>query len=110
MSRRVDGDDDSPSLRASPDRGVAAGEVLMMGWGFDMQGWDGHWFGGGLMFVFWIAVIVGIVLLLRGLASRPGAGGQAEGRETPLEILQRRYAKGEIDTAEFEEKKKALRE
>jgi uncharacterized membrane protein len=28
--------------------------------------------------------------------------------ESPLEILQRRYARGEIDRAEFEEKRKDL--
>jgi putative membrane protein len=38
-------------------------------------------------------------------AAREGPGGKAE---SPLEILQRRYARGEIDRAEFEEKRKDL--
>jgi len=60
------------------------------------------------MLVIWILVIVGIFLLVRGFASRPGVGGPAGNTEPPLEILKRRYAKGEIDKTEFEEKKKNL--
>ena len=80
----------------------------MMGWGTDMPGWGGHGYGGMFMIVFWILVVVGVIFLVRGFASRTGTGGQADRPESPLEILQRRYAKGEIDKAEFEEKKKAL--
>ena len=85
-----------------------------------MNGWDGY--GGGmavggiLMMVFWIAIIVAIVMLVVWLV-RQTAGGSATGTpgaptyhaaETPLDILKSRYARGEIDKAEFEEKKKDL--
>jgi len=62
------------------------------------------------MIVFWILVVLGIVFLVRGFASRGGAEGTWGRAETPLEILKRRYANGEIDKAEFEEKRKALTE
>ncbi|MEK7817264.1 MAG: SHOCT domain-containing protein [Actinomycetota bacterium] len=72
-------------------------------------------FGGILMMVFWVAVIIGIVLLIVWLVrqTQPGGGvGPAHHMpphgETPLEILKKRYARGEIDKAEFEEKKKDL--
>lgn len=75
----------------------------MMGWG--MMGW----FGPILMVVFWIAIIVGIIFLIRWLvvSTRGGVSG-ARLEESPLEILKRRYARGEIDKGEFEEKKKDL--
>lgn len=79
----------------------------MMGWGYDMSGWGGHWFGGVFMLAIWILVIVGVFALVRGILFR-SSGGSSVAPETPLEILKRRYAKGEIDKAEFEEKRKDL--
>ena len=78
-----------------------------MGWSCDMPGWGGHWFGGLLMLLFWILVIVGIVAFVRGFRPRSGVVSPAA-PESPLEILKRRYAKGEIDKAEFEEKKRDI--
>ena len=83
----------------------------MMGWGSDMPGWGGHWFGGLFMILFWILIVLGIVYLVRAFASRGGAAGAGKNLpEPPLEILKRRYASGEIDKPEFEEKMKALTE
>jgi putative membrane protein len=69
-------------------------------------GYGGGWFGGIFMIVFWIVVIVGIVFLIRWLvqSTRGGAGSA----ESALEILKRRYANGEINKKEFEQKKKDL--
>lgn len=62
------------------------------------------------MIIFWGAVlalvIVGIVYLFRLLQA--GASERMRGQETPLDILKKRYASGEIDKKEFEEKKKDL--
>ncbi|MDO8737090.1 MAG: SHOCT domain-containing protein [Thermoleophilia bacterium] len=85
------------------------------GHGFE-HGMDGGLgvFGGILMMVFWAAIIVGIVLLVVWL-TRQVAGGHYVGgshgaghTDTAIDILSQRYARGEIDKAEFEEKKKDL--
>lgn len=71
-------------------------------------------FGWIFMILFWAFIIVGIVALIKGISEKeehprvtkeksPPAGGQ-----TPLDILKERYAKGEINKEEFEEKKKDL--
>jgi putative membrane protein len=64
------------------------------------------WFGGGLvMLLFWILLIVFIVWIVRELA---GGGRRYRRDSDALETLKERYAKGEIDKKEFEEKKKDL--
>ncbi len=74
----------------------------MMDWGYGMG-----WFGGIIMIAFWVAVIVGIIFLIRWLmvSTRGGVGGVGE---SALDILKKRYARGEIDKKEFEAKKKDL--
>ena len=73
----------------------------MMGWGPGMM---------IFMSIFWIAVLVLIIVAIIYMVRRlPGGGGEREAfRETPLDILKKRYARGEIDRNEFEEKKKSL--
>jgi putative membrane protein len=76
----------------------------MMGWGYGMG-----WFGGIIMIAFWIAVIVGIALLIRWLVITTRSTGQSTYHEgSALEILRKRYARGEINKEEFEEKKRDL--
>lgn len=76
----------------------------MMGWGYGMG-----WFGMILMAAFWIAVILGIIFLIRWLVASTGAGSRIGGSEdSALEILKRRYARGEIKKEGFEEKKRDL--
>lgn len=62
---------------------------------------------GGFMWIFWIAIIVGIILLVKWIVQQNRPGGQQQ-RENSLEILKKRYARGEIDKEEFEQKKKDL--
>ncbi len=73
----------------------------MMPWG--NYGW-GMGFGWLFMFIFWILVILGIVYLAKLII---GAEKKTAGA-TALDILKTRYAKGEINKEEFEEKKKAI--
>jgi putative membrane protein len=76
----------------------------MMDWGFGMG-----WFGLIMMGVFWILIIVAIIFLIRWLvvSSRVGSHGQKP-EESALEILKKRYARGEINKEEFEQKKRDL--
>jgi len=53
--------------------------------------------GGLAAIAFWAALIVGVALLARVLS-----GASAAQTETPLDILQRRYASGEIDDEQFQ--------
>lgn len=72
---------------------------------------DGGWvhgFGGPFMLVFWVLVIVGILAVVKWLMAGSGSGSQQTPTKTPLQILEERYARGEIDREEFEQKKRDL--
>ncbi|HEY4673600.1 MAG TPA: SHOCT domain-containing protein [Thermodesulfobacteriota bacterium] len=58
--------------------------------------------------VFWILVIVGIVLLVVWAVRRVGGGERSKAEESALEILKKRYARGEITKEEYEEKKRDI--
>jgi len=69
---------------------------------------DGYGMGYGfgiLGLIFWILVIIGLVLLIKYLWE---SGGAKREQESALEILKKRYARGEISKEEFEWKKKDL--
>jgi putative membrane protein len=67
------------------------------------------WFGVGLLLMLFMgAVIGGLALLMVGLRGRNDRS--IEDRDTPLDTLKRRYARGEIDHEEFEQIKDALSE
>jgi len=85
----------------------------MMGWGNHGYGmWGDGGFGGIMMIVFWGLIIVGVVLVIRYFISGqvPGNKGSSpyEAPSDPLQILRERYARGEIDTEEYEERRKTL--
>lgn len=89
--------------------GTRGGVNPMMGyWGNTMMGGSGGFgaFGWISMLLFWLLIILGIIALVRNTG---GWGKTAGDDKTPLEILKERYAKGEIDKKEFEEKKKDVR-
>lgn len=70
-----------------------------------------HWldgFGGGwMMIVWWLFLIVATVAVVKWIISRSSAS-QQQTEKTALDILEKRYARGEIDKEEFEEKKRDL--
>ena len=95
---------------------------MMWWWHSDHMG-VGGWIGMGLMILFWIAVIVAIILLIRHLATRPSTGSwqetagyrQEQGSQAPrqakseaMRILEERYARGDIEQEEFHKRKKDL--
>ncbi|MBI3452368.1 MAG: SHOCT domain-containing protein [Rhodospirillales bacterium] len=72
-------------------------------------GWGHMYFGGLMMIAFWVTLIVLVVLLVRWLSGAGGGTSSAlPARRTPLDILQERFAKGEIDRQDYEERKKLL--
>ena len=74
----------------------------MMNFGFGAMGGFSWIF----MILWWALIIAGIVAIIKWLMSQ---SDRNHGRDkSPLEILKERYAKGEIDKREFEERKKDL--
>ncbi len=78
--------------------------------------WDGgifHMFFGFLMMLLFLAVIVALIVLAVRWLGGPGRHLFQEPRpagRSALDILKERLAKGEIDVAEYEERKRALGE
>lgn len=66
----------------------------------------GYGYGGGFMWLLFL-VLVGVVIyfLLQASKSKNSLGSTPE---TPLELLKKRYAKGEIDKAEYDRIKNDL--
>ncbi|HEX7400705.1 MAG TPA: SHOCT domain-containing protein [candidate division Zixibacteria bacterium] len=69
--------------------------------------WGDHWMFGGFMWIFWILIIIGLFFLVKWLVEQ-SRSNQTRQDESSLEILRKRYAKGEINKEEFEQKKKDL--
>ncbi|MBD3378804.1 SHOCT domain-containing protein [candidate division KSB1 bacterium] len=67
------------------------------------MGWGGMWFG----WVFWI-IVIGLVVYAIVRATTGRQQTSQSSNETPLDILKKRYAKGEINKEQFEEMKKNL--
>lgn len=74
----------------------------MMNFGF----WPFSSFGWIFMMIWWVLIIVGIIALIQWLTSQ--SCGMRHHEKSVREILETRYAKGEISKKEFEEKKKDL--
>jgi len=79
--------------------------------GYDGMGWGGMGFGGMIaMILFWVVLIAAIVWAVSRLL--PGrqapSGAPSSGQETPEDILDRRYARGEIDLETYQAQRAAL--
>jgi len=74
---------------------------MMDGYGFGIMGYGMLILG----FIFWILLFAGLILLIKYLWE---GGGRKRGEESVLDVLKKRYARGEINKEEFEEKKKDL--
>ncbi|HDJ86378.1 MAG TPA: SHOCT domain-containing protein [Gammaproteobacteria bacterium] len=70
----------------------------------------GHGFGWMWIFplIFLLVLVLFVVALLRGVRAPYGDAHGAPPRETAHEILDRRFARGEISKAEYEEMKRTL--
>jgi putative membrane protein len=72
---------------------------------FNGGGW-GMGFGGPIMLIFWLLVVIAIVVFVKWLSAQ-ASPPQSRDR-SPLEVLQDRYARGEISREEYEEKRRDL--
>ncbi len=63
-------------------------------------------FGMGFMGIFWIAIIALIAVLVWQYLKQDKE--QGDSKDSPLDILKERYARGEINKKEFEEKRRLL--
>lgn len=77
----------------------------MMGWGLGGFGMGIGWL---FMFLFWGLIFVAAVLAVRWLWAEGRSVPRIESGDSALDILKRRYARGEIDREEFEAKKRDL--
>lgn len=80
--------------------GITGRPGMMWGYGFG-------WLMPLYMIVFWGLIIWGLIALVRGL-SREQRWCESSRQDSALEVLKRRYAQGEINREEYEEKRKAL--
>jgi putative membrane protein len=79
--------------------------------GYDGMGWGGMGWGGMVgMIVFWLLLLAAIVWAVsRLLPGRQTRQSHSEpGQETPEEILDRRFARGEIDLEAYQMQRAAL--
>lgn len=74
--------------------------MIMHGFGYSMSGW-GYLF----MLLFWVVVIGGIAWVVKAIVS----SNTSSRGESPQEILERRFANGDISAEEFKKMKKELR-
>jgi len=86
---------------------ICSGVAFAHGWHMGPWGhMTGYGFGGILMWIIFLIVIgVAVYLVVQATKSK---GPESPYKETPMEILKKRYAKGEITKEEFEKMKKDL--
>lgn len=74
--------------------------------------WMWHPWGMGISMLFmlllWIIVIVGIVFVVRWVLEQTTTRQGGHREDSALDILKKRYARGEINKEEYEEKRKDL--
>jgi len=89
--------------------------------GYEMMGsagaiGGGHMFFGGLMMIIWLAVVIAVIVMLVRWFSGEGfnlpafRGGKRALATSALALLEDRYAKGEIESKEFDERAQKLRQ
>jgi len=78
----------------------------MMGWYYDGMGWAGWILMTVGMVAFWALVIVAVVAIFRGTRR---SGASAPDHRDPMQILDERFARGEIDEDEYHARSSVLR-
>ena len=76
------------------------------GWGHGVYGFPFWWLGTGFRIFVLAAIVVAAAYVARHFARTGGLGSRHE--ESALDILQKRYARGEITKEQYEEMKQNL--
>ncbi|MDN5332483.1 MAG: putative rane protein [Tepidanaerobacteraceae bacterium] len=79
-----------------------------LGWGIGGINGTMMFFGMFLWVFFWAAIIFLLYRLIKGLIPATSPAVKSDFRETPLDILKKRYAAGEISREDFEKMKDDL--
>ena len=70
--------------------------------------YEWHGYGGGMMWFFWILFLLVLILLVATFARR--GNSKPDSGKTALDILQERYARGEITRDEYRQMRDDLEE
>ncbi|USH00143.1 SHOCT domain-containing protein [Thermococcus argininiproducens] len=81
-------------------------------WGWhDMMGFGYFGIVGAIfMLLFWVAIIVAVVWFIKWIIEQSSSGATKTSKNRALEILDEKYARGEIDDEEYERRKRKLLE
>ena len=93
-------------LYCNEDVGGMMGMMNMMGSGM-MGNYPAYYGYNNFWNVLWLVFLIGVIALIGWLIHKFTKRGKES--ETPINILQKRYAKGEINKKQFDEMKKELR-
>jgi putative membrane protein len=91
------------SAIANADPASSQTEGWHMGWGMGHGMLGGFW-----MIIFWVGLIALIIWAVRAFTGSADRVPGPASSKTPLEILRERFARGEIDKNEFEDRKHHL--
>ena len=80
----------------------------MWGYGYNMMGWG--WLIGAVLIILVVIAVFVVLRLAPGRVNRPAVGSTsvAGGTPTPRQIVDERYAKGDLTTEEYLERVKHL--
>ena len=101
MGKRLSGCDTSAVFPAISGGWMPMMNMMWGGMNFEFGPFGA--FGWIFMVLWWVLIIAGIVALIKWLTSQPR--GQHNHETSALDVLKERYANGEINKKEFEEKK-----
>lgn len=97
----------APAIVAS---GAAFADQQGVNYGHPMWGggWHGWFVGPIMMMLFLVAAVALILFFVRRAGAGNGLTTNGPSQNSPLDILKERFARGEIDKTEFEERRKVL--